>query len=158
ESLALFRALDDPMGIAHNLIDRAYCDIQLGNYDDARPFTEEALQRARAVGDTIIEGLAELQLGNYCLYAHDFEQARTHFKPFSSLWRSAHFAAMSHSLALAVIEMVLGHFEQAEILCRELLLHPGQHQLRMAYLDSVLAVVLASIAQRRGQFEHAARL
>ncbi|MHB8752772.1 MAG: LuxR C-terminal-related transcriptional regulator [Aggregatilineales bacterium] len=158
ESLALFRAIDDPMGVAHTLIRRAWRALDLKDYRYARLLVTEAATRAREAGDKIIMAWAACDLGRLCwLEDHDGTQARAYFESSRSLFREANSGFYDPIISQADVELALGNVVRAQVLYEEaltLMLEPASGALGVSYTFARLA----SVARAHGQIERATKL
>ncbi len=158
ESLALFREIDDPMGVSHALIRRSWMVIRPEDYAYKRLLLEEAATRAHEAGDTIILAWAAHNLGSLAWSQdHDLRQAKTYFESSLSLFRKARFPLIFSIMSLADVERALGNMARAQTLYEEALISRGE----LASMDPDIFfgfVGLAGVARTRGQPERAARL
>jgi predicted ATPase/DNA-binding CsgD family transcriptional regulator/transcriptional regulator with XRE-family HTH domain len=160
ESLALFRELDDAMGITHILARRAWSAFDQKDYPHMLTLLEEAEIRARQAGDKVMLGWIVFNMGRLAWYQErDFSKARTLIESSLTLHREAHFqmGVKTAFLWLGQLELELGNVTEAETRNQELLIafreiEPGDHYTH----ESI--VMLARIAVTRGQFERAVRL
>lgn len=116
ESIALFRELEDPMGLSHALVRRGFMSSDLKQYPTARSFYEEALRIAQKHGDRIISGWVYISLGDIaCLYDQRLIQARAYYKNALSMFRQARFysVVIGVMFALSHIERLIGDFTHA---------------------------------------------
>jgi DNA-binding NarL/FixJ family response regulator len=158
ESLSLFRELQDPMGLCHNLVRRAFLALgQRREYAYILVLIDEASIYAQKADDKIILGWIEYLRGMvYWLQNNDVRQAKFHYESSLSFFREARFwGGVNLVLSLvASVEHLIGddalaqtHFEEALIL---------QNQIMDTMEDSLIG--LASLASARGQFLRAAKL
>ncbi len=159
ESLALFRELDDPMGVSHILIRRAWNAIQVQrDYTYGRRLLEEAAAHASEVGDKVILGWATHSLGMVAWSQdHDLQQARTQFESGVSLFREARLRIYNPIVFLADVERAMGNVVRAQMLYEEVLILQWEGAPNHPIVPYVLAG-LAGIARTRGQLERAAVL
>jgi predicted ATPase/DNA-binding XRE family transcriptional regulator len=157
ESLALFRVLDDAMGIAHTLLRRAWVAFDHEDYPHSRRLAEEALRRAREAGDKITAAWASNELGRVAWHQdHDYGQTRTYFESSASLFREAHSHFPNPLVFLADVEQAMGNSLRAQILYEEALI--SQQSLPRGWDLSYMFVGLASVTRSLGQPERAAQL
>ena len=157
ESLALFRALDDEMGITHTLMRRSWMAFCQGDYPYTRRLSEEALRRAREAGDKVSSAWATNELGRVAWHQdRDYEQARTFFESSSSLFREAHSHFPNPLIFLAEVEQAIGNSMRAQMLYEEALIL--QQSLAKQWDLSHIFGGLASVTRSFGQFERAAHL
>lgn len=157
ESLALFRELDDAMGIAHTLIRLSWIAFDQQNYQYTRQLSEEALSRARDAGDKLIAAWATNDLGRVAWHEkHDYEQAKNFFESSASLFREVHSPFTRPLIFLAEIEQTRGYPRRAQRLYKQAL--SWQERLpeegSLHYIFGGLAGVTLSL----GQLEPAAQL
>lgn len=160
ESLALFRELDDVMGITHNLVRRSWRAFVQKDYAAVRASLEEAEIHARQAGDKIILGWITLNMGQLIW---DQDQDLMHSKTLmdSSL---SHFREARFQMGVNIAHIWLGMFELAQGNLVEAQKHSEVALLSLRdiepghpHLVSIL-VTLAGIASARRQFERSARL
>jgi predicted ATPase/DNA-binding CsgD family transcriptional regulator len=90
ESLALFRELNDAMGVTHSLIRRAWVALDQEDYRSVRALADEAAIYARKAGDQIMSGWVSYVRGQLAWYqSGDHRQAHIHFVESLSLFRKA---------------------------------------------------------------------
>lgn len=159
ESLALFRELDDEMGIAHNLLRRAWTTLDPKDYPYKLVLLEEAENRARQAGDKVILGWITHHRGLLALHLHqDLIGAKNLIESCLPLFREARFLMGIKSALgwLGEIDLMLGNIREAQAHNQEFLsqrvIEPGD-----PYLQSTL-VRSARIASTQGQFERAGKL
>jgi predicted ATPase/transcriptional regulator with XRE-family HTH domain len=157
ESLALFRELDDAMGITHNLVRCTFFALDQKDYTRVPVLLEEAEVRARQAGDQVILGWITLNMG-YLAYEQDRNliQAKALFKSSLTHFREARFQmGINRALIwLGMLELALGHVTEAQTHAEEALISPRDIEPGHPYLVNIL-VTLAGIAISRGQFERA---
>jgi predicted ATPase/transcriptional regulator with XRE-family HTH domain len=160
ESLALFREIDDAMGITHGLIRRAWAALCQNDYPYGRVLLEEAEIRAHQAGDKVIiawithfMGLLAYQQGQ------DLIHTKTLIENSLTLFREARFqTGVKNALVwLGLLELELGNLMEAQTRTQEVLMSLRDIEPSNRYLPDTL-VTLARIASARGQFERAARL
>jgi ATP/maltotriose-dependent transcriptional regulator MalT len=88
ESLALFRALDDPCGIADALWGLGRVAYSGGNYPAARAMYEESIALARQIGDQWRSASALIHLGSLLGWQGDLALARQHLEAGLRIARS----------------------------------------------------------------------
>ena len=159
ESLAVFRELNDPMGLTHALIRRAWFAIDTNDLPYARSLLDEASRRAGSAGDTVTSALGHYLRGRIFLGQQDFMNAEVQFQSSLVLFqkaRSLMYVAYTH-FHLATIELAIGNSERAQTLYQAALLTFRETSPNALVIDVVLAS-LASIAQKDGKFHRAAAL
>jgi predicted ATPase/DNA-binding SARP family transcriptional activator len=121
ESLALFRELGDPHGIAHALVTLGYVVRYQDDYPAARALIEESLAIYRGLGD--LYGVAHSlgSLGYVLLDQGDFEAARTLLAEGLAIYRELDSkGGIAGSLgALGGVSMKQGAYEAARALLEE---------------------------------------
>ncbi len=159
ESVALFRQIKDPMGLAHSLLRLSKTAISQGNIPYAYILVDEAKDLADEAQDIIMGGWTNETQGHLAKkHSHDLKHARTSFERCLFYFRQARIpdAEKVALIALAGVETEIGNLEQAEKLYKEaLILH--RQSLNFPCLTEIL-VGLASIAVARKQFERASHL
>lgn len=156
ESLSLFRELDDPMGVTHTLLRRAWRAIDFKqDYHAGWALLEEAGARARDAGDTVMTAWVKSTLGRLVwLRDRDPMRAQTYFEDALLLFRTARFQVEGTLSQLAFVEQELNNLERAQTLYRECLNFQGRVMPNYPYH----LAGLASIALARRQFVRAATL
>ncbi len=161
ESAALFRQLNDPMGLAHTLIRLSWIAIMQKNIPYARSIVDEVAVLILDTGDAIISGWVHVTMGRIAQTLHDFTQARNAFENGILFFDQARTIEGINLIliSLAGVEMKLGSFERAQKLYKTALIkHRGRILLvNQSHMPSIFAG-LATIAKSRGHFERAARL
>jgi DNA-binding NarL/FixJ family response regulator len=156
DSLALFRRLEDPMGLSHTLVRRAWRVIdEQQNFDHARSLLKEAGAIADEAGDKVVSAWIFFNLGRVSwLHEKDFLQARRCFQRSLALFREARFQSGTTLRQLAAVEQALGNLEYAQKYYIEAVVfdgyRSGSHPVGLAGL--------ASIARAQGQLVRAATL
>ena len=159
ESLALFRELDDAMGITHTLVRRSWVTLNQKDYAYGRALLEEADIRARQAGDKVM--IAWITSSKALLTReqdHDLIQAKRFMESALPLFREArlHMGIKNALGHLGLLELELGNVMEAQAHIREFLslreIEPSDR-----YLPGIL-VTSAHIASTQGQFERAASL
>lgn len=160
ESLALFRQLDDRMGMCHTLIRRSWIARSQGDYDYTRLLLEEAASIAQKAGDKICMAWVSYETGRIARHPdHDLEQAKMHFLTSLALFRETRFHMGVHNslLDLAAVELMIGNVMQAERYNQEALISLWENELDSQFVGGALTV-LASIAKAGGLAERAVKL
>jgi predicted ATPase/DNA-binding XRE family transcriptional regulator len=156
ESITLFRELNDPMGLSHNLVRRAMKAILFGSdYAYARALAEEALNLATQAGDRVISAWGFNLLGRISwLQDHDLEQAKSHLERSMVFFREARFDLGTVLHYLAGVEQTLGNLNRAQLLYEEAMVF----EVKTGGIHPVALAGLASLARSRGHFVRAAVL
>lgn len=159
ESLALFRALGDSMGLSHALIRRSWSARQQGDYTYVCALVDEADSLAREAGDKIIMGWAALELGLLFRFYRDLRQARIHFANSLSLFREANFpnGSIRALFWLADVEQSLGNTPGVQLLMDEALILLREVEPDNAFLRLILGI-LSDFARMHKEFKRAATL
>jgi len=164
ESIALFRELDDPMGLSHTLIRRGFIANDLKQYAAARAFFEEALQIAQKHEDRVILGWGYMSLGDIaCLHDRDFNQAKAYNQRSLAMFSQAGFYSVVIGILImqSHIERKIGNFAQSLAAAEEAFrlidsnLTADTHPILFSEVNALLAG-LASIAVESAQFRRAA--
>jgi len=79
ESIALFRQLDDSLGLAAVHLHRAWTALTTGDYETAKCVLKEGLQYLSATDDPWLRGQLLLHLADASGFTGDFEQTRSYF-------------------------------------------------------------------------------
>jgi len=79
ESIALFRQLDDPVGLAAALLHRAWAAHASGEYEKAKCVLREGLQHLSATDDPWLYGQLLLYLADAAGFTFDFEQMHSFY-------------------------------------------------------------------------------
>lgn len=87
ESLAIFRDLDEPFGIAANLTQLADLALLQGDRETARRFAEESAAIRRERLGSLYLGRALMSLANVSVAEADYDQARELLEEAIQLWR-----------------------------------------------------------------------
>lgn len=159
ESLALFRALNDSMGITHVLLRRAWIAMDQKDYAYMSALIEEAENRARYVGDKVIIAWITSNKG-WLAWDRDKDliQAKKFIESSLPLFREARLQmGVKNTLSwLAQLELELGNVREAQARNREFLslreIEAGDPYLPVNLMMS------ERIANVCGQFERAACL
>ncbi|MHB8625805.1 MAG: LuxR C-terminal-related transcriptional regulator [Aggregatilineales bacterium] len=156
ESLAIFREIDDPMGLAHTLHRRAFKAIEhQQDYAYGRALLEEASIRARDAGDKVMTAWVQYLLGTVSWYQNDdLMRAKTYYESSLSIFREAHFPVGAVQGQLALIEQTMGNFARAQTLYADTLILQGELMPNYPFV----LYRLASVAIARGQLVRAAIL
>ncbi len=162
ESLALFRELEDHMGMTHALIRLSSSVIETDqpNYAYARQLLEEATIHAHNAGDHITIGwVTNFNGWLYWQENHNFEKAISYIENSLSLFRESHFpVGINHSLMLlAQIEHERGNGKKAQMRYGQVLMSLENSTPNHPYLPGVL-VRIASLARTAGMLERSAKL
>ncbi len=159
KSVALFRQIEDPMGLAHSLVRLSKYAIIQNNIPYARILVEEAEDLTDEAEDIIMGGwVNEIQGHLAHKHSHDLQQARLYFERCIFYFRQARIPDTEKValIALAAVEAEMGNLEQAEALYKDaLVLH--RKSLNFPCLTEIF-VGLANIAIARKLFERAAHL
>lgn len=162
ESLALFREIDDPMGIAHTLVRRSWPAQGMADYPYARLLLKEAATRAQEAGDKIILAWATYDLGRVSWFQdRDVVQATRYFEASIVRFRESKLGFINPSLLLADLELMSGNMVHAQMLYEDVLLILKEN-IRdehgwIGELSYVLSA-LALIARTQGRIERAGQL
>lgn len=121
ESLGLYRALQDPKGIAASLRGLGVAAAQQGDYAAVRRFYEEALSLQRETGDERGTAISLNNLGEVAHYQGDYTTARAFFEQSLVLWQQMEDGpGIALSLDnLGAVECSLGDFAAARRLIEE---------------------------------------
>lgn len=162
ESLTLFRALDDPMGMAHVLVRRAWLAYNEHDFQLARPLLQEAFSIANHAGDPVIMGWVLRFFGLIEWKQHrDYDKTKEYYNRSLALFQQARFynGIGRVLLLIAHIERVMGNLAPAQAKYEEALLQI-QARLPSDYHFNICRVLsgLANIAKSRGQLKRAATL
>jgi len=79
ESIALFRQLDDPVGLAAALLHRSWAASATDEYETAKRVLREGLQHLSATDDPWLYGQLLLYLADAAGFTFDFEQMRSFY-------------------------------------------------------------------------------
>lgn len=162
ESLRLFRALGDTMGIAHVLTRRGWLAYNERNFLLARSFLQDAFAIANQAGDPIIMGWVLRFFGLIEWEEHrGYDKTKEYLASSMALFQQARFYnGIGRILLLqAHIERVTGSLVPAQAKYEEALLQI-QARLPSNYHFNISRVLagLANIARSRGQLNRAATL
>lgn len=159
KSVAIFRRLNDQMGLAHSLVRLAWNALDRQDIPYARSLIEEAGQLADSVGDTIIIAWVNKTLGNIAQDRDNLRQARFHLEKSLEHFRQAKLpeACNMITIDLADVELQAENIERAEELYKESIKLHRTSLLNHPPIPDILAKI-ARIAQRQGLFERSARL
>lgn len=160
ESLALFRELDDPLGLSHTLRRRAGCAIGQQQYAYAVDLLGEALRRDRQAGDKNATAWGLCFMGVVLWnHHHDPEQVIPFYEESIALFRELNdIRGIAHPLVmLAEAERSQGNFAQAQDDFLETL--RIERELGISDTLALSALTgLASIAAADGKPDRAAKL
>ena len=162
ESLALFRELDDPMGMTHVLVRQAWISCNNRNFLPARPLLEQALTIANRAGDPIMLGWIFRFFALIEWDAHrNLAQAREYAASSLAYFQQARFYNGIGRVLLfqAHVERVTGNLDAAQAKYEEAL-HQIQVRLPSNYHFNMSLVLagLANIARSHGHFRRSATL
>jgi len=109
ESIALFRQLDDPIGLAAAHLHRAWPVYTTGEYEKAKCVLREGLQHISAVDDPWLYGQLLLYLADAAGFTFDFEQMRSYYTQSRELFeqigdRSAIADLLKDQGGMAILE------------------------------------------------------
>jgi tetratricopeptide (TPR) repeat protein len=158
DSLTLYRALDDQLGMADSLNNLGIQAIVLGNLEQALPLFQESLQISRTLGDKAGIAKALSSLGFEAHLQGNLELAATYYSESLALNQELGdlqwIATTLHNLGRVVIQQ--GHPEQAMLLHKESL--RMKHQLGEKPMLPDLFEALAEEFGAQNRPERAARL
>jgi predicted ATPase/DNA-binding XRE family transcriptional regulator len=157
--LALFRALDDAMGITHVLLRRVWVAMEQKDYPYVPALLEEAESRARQAGDKVTIAWITHTKGTLAWHRdQDLIRAKTLIESSLPLFREARFQmGVKNTLSgLGSLELELGNVRGAQARTQEFL-SLRDIELGDPYLPGNLATS-ARIASAQGHFERAGRL
>jgi predicted ATPase/DNA-binding XRE family transcriptional regulator len=160
EGLALFRVLDDAMGITHTLVRRAWVALDQKDYSYVRVLLEEAETRARQAGDKVIIAWITHNWGWLAWHGdRDLIRAKTFIESSLTLFREARFemGVKNALLWLGSLELELGNTKEAQTRNQEVFKALRDIESGDPYLRASL-VTLARIASVQGQYERATTL
>lgn len=160
ESLALFRQLEDLMGITHTLIRLSWSAFALRDYVYMRQLVAEASIYAHEVGDQITIGWIEYNTGWLCWYQdNNLEQARTHMERSYAIFRATRFHAGANNalMQLALVEQQMGNMMRAQVRNKEALVALSSMAPNHPYFPYLL-MQIAGVARESGEFKRAAKL
>jgi predicted ATPase/DNA-binding CsgD family transcriptional regulator len=158
ESLALFRELENPMGITHTLVRLAWSAFKLQNYAYMRQLLDEASIYAHQVGDQ--SSIGWITYTTSWLYRKDgnLEQTKIYLERSILHFRAARFMGSNNALMmLADIELELGNIAQAKTRNKEALITFRDTAPNHHYLPGVL-IQLACVATASGALKQAVTL
>ncbi len=161
ESLALFRQIEDPMGLAHTLIRLSWIALMQNEISNAHAVAAEAATLTFQAGDIIMSAWVNATLGRLARqYDEDFKQAQVYFENSILFFDQARIPDGINMvlISLAGVELAIGDLERAQKLYwKALILHSGTFLLlNQSRMSSILAG-LANIAKSHRQFERAAQ-
>ncbi len=159
ESLALFRELQDSMGMNHVLRRRGQIAIIQEDYAYANVLIEEALAGAREAEDLNATAHTLRMLGDVTWFQDgNLRQARSYYEESVELFRQARntFQVMDALQLWGMLELRVGNLPEAQALQEKVLLMicDGADD----FLLHPAMMLLASIASAQGQLERAGRL
>jgi ATP/maltotriose-dependent transcriptional regulator MalT len=160
ESIALFRELDDPLGLSHALRRRTITAFYQNDYIYAETLVKEALSHDRAAQDKNATAWELLLLGNILWRRHrDPGKVIALYQESIALFRELHDALgmINPLVRLAYMEQFQRNFVRADTLYREAL--RLQLQLRFCGDTDALAVAgMGALAAAGGQPARAAKM
>ena len=160
ESLALFRELDDAMGLTHTLGRRFFPSLLQQDYTQAQRFLDEAAARAHEGADAVMIGWAAYSRGALSWHRdRDLEGAKKHLEHSIVVFSDAHYQMGVHAAwsMLAEVDHALGDAGLARSRQMEALVSLWQNDPDRFFSIPVLAA-LATIARAEGRAERAATL
>ncbi len=159
QSVAIFRRLNDQMGLAHSLIRLAWNALDRQDIHYARRSVEEAESLANKVDDTIIIAWANKTLGNIAQHSGNLRRARTRLEKSLEHFQQAKLSVACNMIIidLADVELQSENIERAEELYKESIELHRTSLLNHPPIPDILAK-MAYAAQIHGQFERSARL
>ena len=160
ESIALFRDLDDAMGLTHTLLRRHWPSLHREDYAEAQRFLDEAADHAHKGADAVTIGWGWYIRGEVSwLRDHDLEQAKKHLEQSIVVFREAHYQIGVHAawVMLAEVDHALGDVSPARSRQMEALISLWDNAADRFFATPILAA-LATIARAEGQSERAATL
>lgn len=161
DSLAIFRELNDIMGLAHTLVRRTFFAEEKHDHAYAETLVEEAALLSHQAGDRIISAWVLLIKGRSVQYRdRDLKQAARYFEESVRLFREARFhSALSDAIMyLAQAELILQHTSRAVQLYLEALSLHAQNWSTSLFLSQDLLAGLAGAALASGDLDRAATL
>jgi DNA-binding CsgD family transcriptional regulator/tetratricopeptide (TPR) repeat protein len=166
ESITLFRAIQDPMGLCHTLIRRTFLANQLWDFSNIHQLLEEAGSIAQKAGDRVMLGWVNCVLGDVTWrYDHNLEQAKAYYAESVSLLRQAHCDnfVINVQVMQAHVERLTNNLHRATILYEEIFQLVDatlSHDLHPVIYDEITTMLVgyAAIARWRGQLKRAATL
>lgn len=161
DSLAIFRELNDTMGVAHTLVRRAFFAEERHDFAHVAALIEEAGLLSREAGDTIISAWVLLLKGRNVQYRdHDLKQAIQCFEGSVQLFSEArfHWAVTNALSSLARAEQIVQHTDRALQLFVEALLLQRQKWSGYLHISEEAFAGLAGVASTHGNLERAATL
>ncbi len=150
-AVALFRLTDDERGLIRALSQVAQQYARAGRFEDARPYANEAGDRARATGDARLFASVARRCA-FSLPPSEIEQARTQYSGAIAILRSlsAHEEASQLLEWWAESEAAAGSFERASEI-GEQSLSGADETARMHRVSNIAGYALAA-----GEFDRAA--
>lgn len=166
ESLAIYRQVDDQVGVAQalNSLANVLCDLE-ADYDQAQTLYEESLSIAREIGDQFGVAKALVNLGALMQELGAYEEAKRFYEESLALYRKIDYRhGISASLSyLGQATSLLGEHALAQDLLQESLAlnreTGDQHAMaeRLKQLGSV-ACRMGAYEQSKAYFDQALRL
>jgi predicted ATPase/DNA-binding CsgD family transcriptional regulator len=154
--VAMFRELDDHMGLTHALLRRAWLASKHKDFAYARKLLEESIQYAYKFNDKIMIGWGLCTYGWLAIDEDkDYAQAKAHFESGLKPFRDAKYllGCVYALMDLGMAERAIGDYNHAQIHFEDTLsllrnTPPGR------YFPEVL-IELAIIAEKQGQLKRA---
>jgi len=156
--LSLYRALDDRVGIARSLSNIGAILLGLGRPEEAASVLDEALERARELGDARLVALASNNRGDVALTCGQAERAEVLFEESLGLLRELGDASnVARALFnLGAAALLLGRTSDARARLRESIV--GSEELGDREDVAWCLVAFAALAARDGGADLAATL
>lgn len=129
ESIALWRQLDDPAGLAMALFHRAWAPISQGEYELAQSFLDQALELLSPANDVWLRAQVLFYLGDVAGFTSDFELMRSYFAQSNAIFehigdRSAVADLLKDQAGMAILEQnyswAYTHLLKSIEMCQEL--------------------------------------
>ena len=129
ESIALWRQLDDPVGLAMALFHRAWAPISQGEYKLAKSLFEQALQLLSPADDVWLRAQILFLLGDVAGFTGDYELMRSYFTQSKAMFehtgdRSAIADVLKDQAGMAILEQnyswAITHLLKSIEICQEL--------------------------------------
>ena len=129
ESIALWRQLDDPAGLAMALFHRAWAPISQGEYELAKSLCKQAIQLLSPADDVWLRAQILFLLGDVAGFSGDYELMRTYFTQSNAMFeqigdRSAVADLMKDQAGMAILEhnytWAITHLLKSIDICQEL--------------------------------------
>lgn len=159
QSVAIFRRLNDPMGLAHSLMRLTWNALDRHDIQYARRLVEEVEGLADKVEDTIMIAWANKTLGNLAQDSGNLRQAHTYLEKSLDCFRQAKLPEYCNMITidLADVELLSENIERAEELYKESIELHRTSLLNHPPIPDILAK-MAYAAQIHGQYERSATL